>query len=294
METDQDRTALHKASEYCGIQAEFWDIFGHHHIASSSTRGAIVRALGFRAGHLEADLADRELARWSRLVDSCVVAREGRFTLRLPEGLQHETLTVRIQFEDGDTQTASVPLENWPVVGRTEVGGQAFVEKYYTSSIDFPAGYHDLVFSVPGLPPTQTRLIVTPSRAYLPPFLENGHKSGGIAIALYGLRSARNWGCGDFRDLRDFCEWAAAEAHVSFVALNPLHALHNREPYNTSPYLPNSIFYQNLIYLNVESIDEFSHSSEAQELFHAPETRKELTELRDSKTVQYERVQTSN
>jgi len=292
METDQDGLALRKASEYCGIQSEFWDVFGHHHIASPSACNAIVSSLGLLPGHLDEDIQARELARWSRVADQCLVTRDATFALHLPDGHQDEILTLEVTLEGAPAATRSqVSLAGLPVIATAEFQGQKFVRKEYVFPTAFPAGYHDLVFSVAGLPPASMKLIVPPNRAYLPPFLENGGKTGGIAIALYGLRSARNWGCGDFRDLRDFCDWAAAEAHATFIALNPLHALHNREPYNTSPYLPNSIFYQNLIYLDVESINEFRYSPEAQQLFNEAETQQELAELRDSPTVQYERVQ---
>ncbi len=45
---------------------------------------------------------------------------------------------------------------------------------------------------------------------------------------------------------------------ASFVALNPLHAIHNRRPFNTSPYLPNCIFYQNFLYLDVEAVEGYA------------------------------------
>jgi 4-alpha-glucanotransferase len=291
MEIEQQGLSLQKASEYCGIQNEFWDIFGHHHTASQQARQAIVTSLGFDAGHLDEELAGREFARWSRLVEPCVVTRDGTFSIHLPESHQDTTLTIEVRLEGGDAASYIVPLASLPVAAEAVFQGERYVRKQSVAPAAFPLGYHDLAFSAPGLAPAAMRLIVVPSQAYIPPFLENGGKTGGIAIALYGLRSARNWGCGDFRDLHDFCQWAATEAHVSFVGLNPLHALFNRAPYNTSPYLPSSIFYQNLIYLDVEAIDEFRFSPEAQQLFHEPETQRELAELRESKTVQYERVQ---
>ena len=48
-----------------------------------------------------------------------------------------------------------------------------------------------------------TRCIVTPERAYTDPHLGRGGRAAGIAVSLYGVRSERNWGCGDFRDLRE-------------------------------------------------------------------------------------------
>ena len=89
------------------------------------------------------------------------------------------------------------------------------------------------------------------------PHLTSGGRAAGIAVSLYGVRSGRNWGCGDFRDLRSVIDWVAEELGASFVALNPLHAIHNRRPFNTSPYLPNCIFYQNFLYLDVEGMEDY-------------------------------------
>ena len=76
----------------------------------------------------------------------------------------------------------------------------------------------------------------------------------------------RNWGCGDFRDLRDVVDWVAEDLEASFVALNPLHAIHNRRPFNTSPYLPNCIFYQNFLYLDIEGMEDFAACRRARAL----------------------------
>ena len=57
------------------------------------------------------------------------------------------------------------------------------------------------------------------------------------------------------------------ETGAAFVGLNPLHAIHNRRPFNTSPYLPNSVFYQNFIYLDIEAIEDFQKSRRAQRLW---------------------------
>ena len=64
----------------------------------------------------------------------------------------------------------------------------------------------------------------TPSRTCaLPPSIAE-HRRWGIACQLYGLRSERNLGMGDFEDLARLAVIAAGEG-ASFVGVNPLHAL---------------------------------------------------------------------
>jgi len=80
------------------------------------------------------------------------------------------------------------------------------------------------------------------------------------------------------------------ELHASFVALNPLHAIHNRRPFNTSPYLPNCIFYQNFLYLDIEGMEDYQRSRRARCLRESPAVEAEIAELRASPFVEYERV----
>src|SRR6185295_18255021 len=80
---------------------------------------------------------------------------------------------------------------------------------------------------------------VVPERCYLPPALASGGRIWGTSVQLYGLRSARNAGIGNFGDLRACAEtWGARGAGI--VGINPLHALSMREPGSGSPYSPSS------------------------------------------------------
>ncbi len=134
-----------------------------------------------------------------------------------------------------------------------------------------------------------TRYIVTPERAWTPPQHGDG-RSAGIAVSLFGVRSDRNWGCGDFADLLEIVDWVSEHLEAGFVALNPLHAIHNRRPFNTSPYLPNCIFYQNFLYLDVEGMQDFPECQRARDLRQSPAVAAEIDELRRSPLVEYERV----
>ena len=84
------------------------------------------------------------------------------------------------------------------------------------------------------------------------------HRSWGLTVQLYALRSRASWGHGDFRDLADLASWSARDLGAGFVLINPLHAAEPVPPVSTSPYLPMSRRYISPLYLRVEDIPEYS------------------------------------
>ena len=224
------------------MQQEFWDTFGKLHITDTETNSAILTALGFDCSN-EQTLAASIAARKK--------AERSRVLPPVMVVLQNEPIAIpglakfEVHREDGDVQS---------------------------SFDELPLGYHDVKAAGETM-----RLIVCPDCAYPP---EAG-KHAGLGVTLYGVRSVRNWGCGDFRDLRDLIDWAIPNLHADFIALNPLHAIHNRIPYNASPYLPNSIFYRNFLYLDVEAVPGYTP-----DLQNEPE----IARLRATEIVQYEKV----
>jgi 4-alpha-glucanotransferase len=92
-------------------------------------------------------------------------------------------------------------------------------------------------------------VIVAPERAYLGDF----DRSWVIAVQLYGVRSARNWGMGDFTDLESLIR-LASRLGADGIGLNPLHALFDDRPGDCSPYSPNSRLFLNALYIDAENI----------------------------------------
>ncbi|MGA7489461.1 MAG: 4-alpha-glucanotransferase [Xanthobacteraceae bacterium] len=101
----------------------------------------------------------------------------------------------------------------------------------------------------------EASLIVCPPRAY-----QGGtsapERMWALAVQLYGVRSDRNWGHGDFTDLLALVD-LAADLGASGVGLNPLHALFDDRPSEPSPYFPNSRLFLNPLYIDVEAVPEF-------------------------------------
>jgi 4-alpha-glucanotransferase len=99
----------------------------------------------------------------------------------------------------------------------------------------------------------EAKVIVCSERAYQGP---QQARMWGIGIQLYAIRSARNWGHGDFTDLMGLLD-LAAELGASAVGLNPLHALFDDRPAEPSPYFPSSRLFLNPLYIDPEAVPEF-------------------------------------
>jgi 4-alpha-glucanotransferase len=87
-------------------------------------------------------------------------------------------------------------------------------------------------------------------------FQGDGRRLWAISVQLYAVRSKRNLGIGDFRDLRDIVS-LAARAGAAAIGLNPLHALFIDRPEAASPYAPNSRLFLNPLYIALDELDWF-------------------------------------
>ena len=124
-------------------------------------------------------------------------------------------------------------------------------------------------------------LIVCRHRAY------QGRQTGparmwALAVQLYGVRSRRNWGHGDFTDLSALLD-LAADLGAAGVGLNPLHALFDDRPSDASPYAPNSRLFFNPLYIDMEAVPEFPG-------LQAAGLEEEVERLRRQDIVDYEGV----
>ncbi|MGE5488864.1 MAG: 4-alpha-glucanotransferase [bacterium] len=288
--------ALERAAALWGIEPEYGDTWGNVHVTSPETQKGILRALGVPVQTREAldDAMERRLLRrWGRLAPPVTVLGEASFSegfpIYVPERLEGERVSIAIEWEDGPPERRTLPICELTETRRLRLRGETYIRKTVPLGSAARIGYHDVEVAAGG-ETARMRLILCPDRCYEPSGFKNGKRGAGIAIALYGLRSARNWGCGDFTDLEALSDWLAEDARGCFIGLNPLHAIGNRLPFNISPYLPASTFYKNPIYLDLERIGEFQRSPEAQAWRSSPEVTGEIEELRRAQYVQYERV----
>ena len=141
------------------------------------------------------------------------------------------------------------------------------------------AGYHDIFGHWHAIDPeTQRRLVevlatepatmasepVPRPESHIRAFQGDGRRVWGLAVQLYALSSARNWGHGDFTDLSTLIG-IAARAGASAIGLNPLHALTPERADEASPYRPNSRLFLNPLYIDVAAMPECPDLAEWEE-----------------------------
>lgn len=192
-----------------------------------------------------------------------------------------------------------IPLpERWAGRGAShwrispEQGGQydgALSSSEIVIADGLPHGYHRLQLLADGQPLAETVLVIAPASAFLPEALREGGRIWGIALQLYALRSARNWGIGDFTDLVDLIPRAAA-AGASLIGLNPLHALFPADPERASPYSPSSRDFLNTLYIDPETVADFAECEPARRLCQSPEFAEKLDALRNAPLIDYSGV----
>jgi len=215
---------LFAQAEAQGIQTEFLDGQGHRRVTDAAALKIILDALPPQAP--------------GPLVGHPVVVRSGRPSrTELPA-------------------TARLPVA-WKIVADS---GLIAKGKSSDHAIDWP---RDLPHGVYRLQVSDAAtaedvpLISAPERAFGGEF----DRCWLLAVQLYGVRSARNWGMGDFTDLASLIE-LADHLGADGVGLNPLHALFDDRPGDCSPYSPNSRLFLNALYIDVEKLPEFQPDSE--------------------------------
>ena len=234
-----------KAAEL-GIQTEFFDGQGRRHATDAAALKIIIDAMPVRAPH--------------RFLSAAVVAREGQKT--------------RTELTDA----ATFPL-HWNITFESKVVAEGTAgQRSIDWPTDLPVGSYRLDVTDASQFSEQAPFIVAPPKAFHGDF----DRSWILAVQLYGVRSPRNWGMGDFTDLAQLIELAAGLG-AGGIGLNPLHALFDDRPTDCSPYSPNSRLFLNALYIDVEQLPEFSPD-------WLGEDRDTLLRLRQSEVVDYAAV----
>ncbi len=293
---------VNELSELCGIASEYWDIFGKRHVASLDTKKAILRAMRINIGSAEdiaGEIHERKWKTWKSFIDPVHVISVSQ-PLRIPvyihvRGSKQPELKISwsVVSENGRKDEYRLTGDSITVSEQQWIDGIRYIKVYLTDEAHRDIGYH--VLSVECTHPERkdklkkkSKIIVCPDACYIPASLQE-HRTWGLSVNLYSIRSRRNWGIGDFTDLNKIVK-LIGESKGGFVGINPLHAGPNTKPFGISPYSPISRLYKNFIYLDLEKIPEVKESSVIRKIISFRKFKKELDELKSLDLIDYEKT----
>lgn len=284
---------IHRLAERAGVQPFYHDIWGHSHVASREDKQALLAAMGIACADeaaAQSSLRQWEAAEWRALLPPVLVHPQGpdpvRLTLHLPAGWRERRGQWHLTQECGATTGGTFHAGELPELARTTLDDGDYLALGLTLPPCDAAGYHCLSLSLDGLPPAQMPLIVCPPTCHRPPALEGGGRVWGVSVQLYGVRSRRNWGMGDFTDLAHLANLFGRQG-AALIGVNPLHALYPHNPEHCSPYSPSSRRFLNVLYIDVEAVLDFAECAEAQAAVAAPQFQARLHSLRAAPLVDY-------
>jgi 4-alpha-glucanotransferase len=261
--------ALREVARALGIATRHVDALGVVHEPGEETLARLIAAFGLPPEPQEAAAALAEAGRALPfgLEAAHIVAAEAAhpsLSLRLPAGADGAKWRCRFEAGGECSGRSAGPLLRLPA--------------------GLPLGYHRLAVAGGGSE-AEIGLIVAPASCHLPAALQRGGRSWGLTLQLYGLRSAGNWGIGDFADLALLCR-DAGRLGAAAVGVNPLHALFAAEPRHVSPYSPSSRAWLDWLYIDVGAVPGFAEDAAARAL--APPSL--VAAARDSDLIDYAAV----
>src|SRR5262249_46694347 len=210
-----------------GIETEYWDGCGRLRVVEPAALSRLLGAL------------EREPEFGQRMLPRVVVIRAGHdrsLQLAAAEGL---------------------PLR-WEIFSQQKIAEGKATSPVLTIPPELPVGTFRLRVTVADSAAQRSEeapLVVSYDRAYQGDAAAP-RRMWALAVQLYGIRSARNWGQGDFTDLLALID-LAADLGASAVGLNPLHALFDDRPSAPSPYFRSSRLFLNPLYIDLAAVPEF-------------------------------------
>ncbi len=198
---------LQTVARLYNIQTRYRDGFGQLRTAPTDSVLSVLNSLGAPVRSLEDlpnSLRERRQSQWQRGIEPVTVAWQNqplKIKLRLPSRLAQEAVAAEIILENGERLEGRCEDVRAIAPVFKEVEGAGYVVRFLRWQTPIPLGYHRLHLRVGSLH-LQSMLISAPLEAYAPP--QTDDKRWGVFCPLYALRSARNWGAGDFTDLATF------------------------------------------------------------------------------------------
>lgn len=282
---------IERLAQLRGIGDAYYDYRGELRYFSIETKAALLAAMGCRIDDpvaLAIELSELEIARFRSLLPPLAAARGNRIGLEVnvPARDFGATLLWQVRLESGRELGGHLSSADCPELWRGEVEGMWITRRRFELPVPLEPGAHELEVRVGASSSSRCRLILSPPECFESAAIAAGGRLWGVAVQLYTVRSARNWGMGDFEDLAALVRWLAPHG-AGFIGLNPLHALAPADPARASPYSASNRRFLNVLYIAVPAVPELEGCAAARARLEAPEFQRRLEVLREAPQVDY-------
>lgn len=281
---------LEKLAVQFGIQPYTYDQQGQKQAVTEETLLSVLNDIGVpigKASEAEKLLEQHESDSANAVLPKVFCSRNDVgdcvFPLNLTKVQLPKTWQWKLTLEDGQTHQGEIQTAGLPSSLRQDND-----IRYWQPQVKMPLGYHTLTLN-DGQQSIECFVIQAPSKAFQPPALTEQRRLWGFALGLEQVNSYQNWGIGDFGDLADMVE-GLVSCGASVLNVQPMHALFPHKPMYGDPLQPSSRYFWNILYLNVERIDEYHWSDNARRVTHSPEFQHKRHLVRESEEVDLQAV----
>lgn len=284
-------------AEKAGILPEF-EADGGIYTTSFETKKALLDALGFpvkTAKEAQESLQTvLEKPYKTALPPVTVISAEKKIaevTVTFAAGHESEMLSFEIIQENGEIVLGQKKIADLPVTDSLVIEETEYEHRRLTIDLPAQTGYHTLHVSGAALPDQgrEMALIVVPEKCYMPETMQRGAKPWGFPLQLYALRSKRNWGIGDFSDLKEMAG-VAKSFGADIVGINPVNIAFMAKPETASPYYSSCRLFLNPLYIDVTAVPEAEKCAALQKYMQSKPFVSALKKVRTERLVDYKAV----
>ena len=285
---------LERLVEERGIESNFIDAWGKPAVISEQSKIKLLKAMGYETENQEVlaqQVQEEAEEQWLTPLNPVKVSKvDEPFAFVIRVAIEHAASKHKLvlSLENGETrEVVFLPVDH-VLQASAEIEDVEYHQYQINTDVLLPLGYHDICLKRVNKILATGRQITVPQRCYIPNEIQKGKKIWGLSVQLYCLRSATNWGVGDFSDLASLVQEASKQG-ADFIGLNPIHALYPSNPDACSPYGPSSRRWLNSLYIDVSAIETFD-DKDTQAWFKSDEVQHKLAGLRSVEYIDYEGV----
>jgi 4-alpha-glucanotransferase len=290
MSSNKSIGQLYRLARLYNVQTAFYGVRNHRHTAAVDSLLAVLPGLGAPVASLSdvpSAIRERTQSLRRQIMEPVTVAWNGErpiITITLTPDKARTVCTGRLEMESGGVSEWKIQPDDLPVIESVESEGRRYVVRKLTLPESLPFGYHKFIFQVKGKS-CESMIISAPRRTFSP---DNGknNRIWGAFLPLYALKTAHDWGSGDYSGLGAMADWVAGEGG-NVVGTLPLLPVFLDKTYDPSPYAPVSRLLWNEFYVDINKIPELSRCPSALELLRSDSFTAEIASFRGQSLVDY-------